>query len=103
MWPSHGLPRGTMAMVVWLKYNGVHGDRTPDLLPLSKALTKSDQPTCHAMVLNNHMFKYIFKFEWFTFRRGVGLGLSPSPWLYCYHMTLHGGACNMYFKRSPWL
>jgi hypothetical protein len=50
------------------------------------SFTKSNQPMCHAIVLNNHTISYVYMFEYCIKRRGVGPGLSPDPRFYCINM-----------------
>jgi hypothetical protein len=68
----------------WLKGYGAHWIRTSDFLPLCSVLTKFDQPSHHTISLDIYMCFNIFKFTLWYGWRGVGPGLSPSPWLHCY-------------------
>jgi hypothetical protein len=62
-WPSHGLPRGTVELVIGSKLYGVHGVRTVDLLPPCSALAMAARPARHSLFLVSHMVFIVFEFD----------------------------------------
>jgi hypothetical protein len=50
--------------------------------PTVNAFAKSIVPIGHTFILVMYVSLYVFKFTYCILARGVGLGLSPDPWLY---------------------
>ena len=71
--PSHGLPRGTLLLVVGLKFMESVGIE-PRTSPLIQTFAKSALPTCHTVFLVIYMVWYIFKFGLCTVGAGVRVG-----------------------------
>jgi hypothetical protein len=78
-WPSHGLPRGTLLLVVGLKFMESVGIE-PQTSPPVQTFAKSALPTYHIVLLVKYMVLNIFKFKLFnSWRGGSGWGLAPTP------------------------
>jgi hypothetical protein len=78
-WPSHGLSRGTLLLVVGLKVMESMGIK-PQTSPPCKAFAKSALPMRHHSSSYYVMVLNILKFElMYGWHGGPGWGLAPAP------------------------
>jgi hypothetical protein len=73
MWPSRGLPHGTMALVVCSKFMDFVGFE-PWTSPIVQSLGKSALLMRRTVFLNKHMYLNLFKLKLLYFWRGGRAG-----------------------------